>query len=1440
MIPVPMLALAVSPEDKQIRKIVTLDYPTGQNSVAIITSPGELFLQGYNHYGECGTDGTTAFYDHFAQITNINGINNYQCLDIFVAGGSFVYNIALPSDRRWMFTGSQAELLGDQSTAIASTPTELPAAYSEVTHAEHGAGSLREVRGTFGHNLWLYEFEDGFWGLYINGSNSSGIMLAQVAAPKLVAVSQHKFPHFCVTDDSASYMTEDGVLHVLGNAQAILGSDASTEPDYWVSYDVAALTSITSGAKFLDYRLDANVCAFIVGDDSSVLSHELAEGAVWFRIGSRNYYEPGENPPTVSRFFSGTGAHHVVDVESGDVYGFASSNKSGYLSYADSYNDSYMANNGCLVFSGAGKDIEWLINTSTYAGGHKDKEAKSFITFFVIDGKLYYSGSRVSSDGVNSAPEIFGKRCYTARSTLIPDVAYRNLIAKSISLGAISVEHATGETIQLQVALEPVNATVYAVSLNTDATSDQLQFTQDDPNLFYIKGLKAGTYNIQLTGKTGSPSAAISSNTVTVTFSTGISGSVSYIGPVGEIPGGDTYNTAEYFKTDVAYSLGVTASDVTIKYVSGDTSVLNFSGDGSTFTTNPAGGTAQVSVQAVKNSTGEVVSLGTVSITVGDAVVPISGVTACRNSFGDIYVDIANSRPGGEILYKVLDWNNTEIVDEGSTVDGWFMCDVSKQIDLFDDSYRYYIGTGTRKPLYVQVSGDRGRTWTSYTVYPEDKIDDSRTWSVVPAQGNEFLSQIMPVEKGNDGPLTIRDNTVQGLGWGDKDRLQVTPVDVSLTTELVKSAASNHVIDCSMFESMNAAQFYSKRLSHEGGINTLDTSTYGTDQGGGASYRSCLTLDVKPGEGAWCGVGGLAGKFGGLTGYNTVEVEISGEGLKELNALRLDLRKSDTSTGLARLCPESINGAAYNKVAAWQQKGSQTENDIFRISFCIYDAPNSVNFADIDQVYVVLLSDSSACINITRFTLLRRDPEFFLSEPAGALVVPSIGTAGEQVSIKGKALTSVSNIDSVTLAKNSECDLTGTVTGNDPFLTWSSDFGAVKGMEFDVWLPEGVVPVNSGHEHRNSVHVYWSTEEQPYVEANVTYAKVTSLGGGWWHCKVDTLANTSSSLNISGLRIDLPEVIYNTTEKTFKIGKVKLIMYTTCFGPAYHEMIDYCKELKGKDIGVLDPILWYASNNEGYLPVRDPDNYETYAKQYANALEYFAEEISVAGAADYLEIEDTRVSIIPLPRCYLHIFRSPTNPIVEAGGSTPDGGNTVTYQDGHGRIIVNDELEDLAISSDVLQIPTWPPQQISGYNVPGQTQDTSLTTTSINTMRTDLVNTICGTTGAKDSQRPNADQIPSPGKLRIYKDSAGNIVVDAVSISDTTSKWEIISVNHDYSNTYFTDTITTWPWTWSRDSQISYTGAEVSEVNFFISSISDADGGAPSYAMQFWGPVSKV
>ena len=1440
MIPVPMLALAASPTDKQISKIVTLDYPTGQNSVAIITGLGELFLQGYNHYGECAVGETTAFYDHFAQITNINGSNNYQCLDVFVAGGAFVYYLDLPTGKHWMFTGSQAELLGDQSTAIASTPTELPAAYSKVTHTEHGVGSLREVRGTFGHNLWLYQFEDGFWGLYINGSNSSEIMLAPVAAPKLLTVSQHKFPHFCVTDNCASYMTPDGVLHVLGNAQAIVGVDTTTGPDYWASYDIAALSSISSGVKFLDYRLDANICAFIVGDDSNTLSHELAEGAIWFRMGSRNYYERGSNPPTLSRFFPGPAAHHVVNVESGDVYGFANSNKSGYLSYADTYEDTYAAYNGCLVNFAWGREVEWVINTSTYAGGHKDKEAKSFITFFVIDGKLYYAGSRVSSDNVNSTPEIFGKRCYAARSILIPDVAYRNLPANSITVAAIDGQHATGETIQLQVENDPVGSTVYSISLNTNATSDQLQFTQDDPNLFYIKGLKAGTYNIQLAGKTGSPSVAISSNTVTVTFSTGVSGSVSYIGPVGEIPGGDTYNTADYFKVDVAYSLGVTASDVTIKYVSGDTSVLNFSGDGSTFTTNPAGGTAQVSVQAVKNSTGEVVTLGSVTVAVTRTIITISSVTACRNSFGDVYVDIANDTPGGAIFYKVMDWNNSGVVDEGSTVDGWFMYDVSKQINLFDDSYRYYMGTSTKKPLYVQVSGDRGATWTAYTTYPEDKLDDSRTWSVIPVQGNKFASQIMSVAKGNDGPLTIRDNTVAGLGWGDKDRLQVILRDVSLTTELVKSAASNHVIDCSMFDSMNAAQI--KARAAETYNVTLDTSTYGTAQGGGDSYRSCLKMLAPDNQSAHFVVDGLAGKLGGSTGYNTIEVEISGKDLKMLETFRIDLHNS-ANERLDVIYPESINGAAYNKVAAWKQKGKQVENDIFRISFCIHDASTSVNFADITRILVVVGYPNKpgiATVNVTRFTLLRRDPEFFLSEPAGALVVPSIGTAGEQVSIKGKALTSVSNIDSVTLAKNSEGDLVGTVTGNDQFLTWSSDFGAVKGMEFDVWLPEGVVPVNSGHEHRNSVHVYWSTEEQPYVEANVTYAKVTSLGGGWWHCKVDTLANTSSSLNISGLRIDLPEVIYNTTEKTFKIGKVKLIMYTTCFGPAYHEMIDYCKALKEKDIGVLDPILWYASNNDGYLPVRGSDNYETYAKQYANALEYYAEEISVASAEDYQQIEDTRVNIIPLPRYYSRIYGYPTNSIIEFGGATSDGGITVDYKEGYGRVLVNDELEDLAVGSAVLQIPTWPPQQVSGYNVPGGTPDTSLTKDSINTMHTNLVTTICGTTGAVDSQRSNADQIPSPDELKIYKDYAGNVVVEEVYIKDTTSKWEIINVKPDNSATHNVNTVTAWPWTWYRDNQISSTGAEVTDFNFYISSISDADGGAPSYSMQFWGPANKI
>ncbi len=1436
MIPVPMLALAASPTDKQISKIVTLDYPTGQNSVAIITGLGELFLQGYNHYGECAVGETTAFYDHFAQITNINGSNKYQCLDVFVAGGAFVYNLDLPSGRRWMFTGSQAELLGDQSTAIASTPTELPAAYSAVTHAEHGAGSLREVRGTFGHNLWLYQFEDGFWGLYINGSNSSEIMLARVAEPKLLAVSQHKFPHFCVTDNSASYMTTDGVLHMLGSVQSINGVDTSTGPDVWVGYEVSSLTSITSGVKFLDYRLDANVCAFIVGGDSNTLSHELAEGAVWFRMGSRNYYERGSNPPTLARFFPGTGAHHVVDVESGSIYGFANSNKSGYLDYNDSYSDNYVAYNGCLVAFQWGREIAWIINTSTYANGHKDKEAKSFITFFVIDGKLYYSGSRVSSDGTTSAPEIFGKRCHAARSILIPDVAYRNLPANSITVAAIDGQHATGETIQLQVANDPVGSTVYSVSLNTNAASDQLQFTQDDPSLFYIKGLKAGTYNIQLTGKTGSPSVAISSNTVTVTFSTGISGSVSYIGPVSELPGGDTYNTAEYFKTDVAYSLGVTASDVTIKYVSSNTNVLNFSGDGSTFTTNPAGGTAQVSVQAVKNSTGEVVTLGTVAVSVTKTIIIISGVTACRNSFGDVYVDIANDMPGGEILYKVMDWNNMEIVDEGSTVDGWFMYDVSKQINLFDDSYRYYMGTSTKKPLYAQVSGDRGATWTAYTTYPEDKLDDSRTWSVIPVQGNKFASQIMSVAKGNDGPLTIRDNTVAGLGWGDKDRLQVILRDVSLTTELVKSAASNHVIDCSMFDSMNAAQLMARAAATYN--VSLDTSTYGTAQGGGDSYRSCLTMSAAAGSSTFCRIDGLAGKFGGLTGYNTIEVEISGKGLKWLETLRVDLHDSN-NTFITAIFPESINGAAYNKVAAWKRKGSQTEDNIFRVSFCIHDVPTSVNLATIDKVLVAAgYVDGSgvANVNVTRFTLLRRDPEFFLSEPAGKSVVPAIGTSGKQVSIHGKALTSVSNIDSATLAKNSECDLVGTVTGGDPFLVWESNFGAVKGMEFDIWLPEGIVP--TGADGNTSVHLYWGTATQHFVEANITFPTPTLLGGGWWHCKADVLTNTSSGLSITGLRIDLPSMLYTNADKTFKLGKIKLIMYTTCFGPAYHEMIDFCASMRDRDVGVLDPTLWYASNNADYLPVRDPDNYETYAKQYANALEYFAEEISVAGAADYLEIEDMRVNITPLPRYYSYISET-NNSIVEFGGATNDGGITVDYKEGYGRVIVNDELEDLAIASAVIQIPTWPPQQISDYNV-GRTPDTSLTQAAIATMLMDLVNTITGKTGAKDNKRPNSDQIPSPDELKIYKDYAGNVVVEEVFIDDTTSKWEIINVNADNSATYGTNTVTSWPWTWYRDNQISVSGAEVNWINFYAHSISDADGGAPSYTFQFWGAVSKI
>lgn len=1430
MIPVPMLALAVSPTDKQISKIVTLDYPTGQNSVAIITGLGELFLQGYNHYGECGTDGTTAFYDHFAQITAINGSNNYQCLDVFVAGGAFVYNLDLPSGRRWMFTGSQAELLGDQSTAIASTPIELPAAYSAVTHTEHGAGSLREVRGTFGHNLWLYQFEDGFWGLYINGSNSSEIMLARVAEPQLLAVSQHKFPYFCVTDNSASYLTTDGVVHMLGNVQPILGVDTTTGPSYWIGYDVASLSSISSGVKILDYRLDANICTFIVGDDSNVLSHELAEGAVWFRMGSRNYYERGANPPAVSRFFPGTGAHHVVDVNSGSIYGFANSNKSSYLGYNESYEDAYVAYNGCLVAPQWGKNIAWIINTSTYANGHKDKDAKSFITFLVIDGKLWFAGSRVSSEGVNSAPEIFGKRCYALSSTLIPDVVYRNLPANSMTIAAITGQHATGETLQLQVANDPVGSTVYSVSLNTNATSDQLQFTQDDPNLFYIKGLKAGTYNIQLTGKTGSPSVAISSNTVTVTFSTGISGSVSYIGPVSELPGGDTYNTAEYFKVDIDYSLGVTASDVTIKYVSGDTSVLNFSEDGSTFTANLVGGTTQVTVQAVKNSTGEVVTLGSVTIAVTKTLITISGVTACRNSFGDVYVDIANDTPGGAILYKVMDWNNMEIVDEGSTVDSWFMYDVSKQIDLFDDSYRYYMGTSTKKPLYVQVSGDRGATWTAYTTYPEDKLDDSRTWSVIPVQGNKSLRQLMNITKGNDYALTVRDNTVAGLEWGDKDRLQVILRDVSLTTELVKSTASNHVIDCSMFDSMNAAQFFGRTESTGAISASLNTTYYGTAQGGGDHYRSCLILQTTGNKTLQQGIKGLAGKFGGLTGYNTVEVEISERALEALNTLQLDLRARDGAS-LATIYPESINGAAYNKVAAWKRKGSSTTDDIFRVSFCIHDALSSVNLANIDQVFVTLPGTTATFIVVTRFTLLRRDPEFFLSEPTGALVVPAVGTSGKQVSIRGKMLSSVSSIDSTTLAKNSECDLVGTVTGYDPFLVWESDFGAVKGMEFDIWLPEGYALSGPG------VHLYWKTSSQDYSEANITWADQILLGDGWWHCKATTLTNTSPALHMTGLRIDLPNSLYDHTDKSFKIGKVKLIMYTTCFGPAYHEMIDCCTALIDKGIGVMDPVLWYASNREGYLPVKGSDNYETYAKQYANALEYFAEEISVAGAEDYQQIEDMRVNIIPLPRYYRYLS-APT--AIEYGGLTTDGGNTVDYGEGYGRVIVNNELEDLAIASDVIQVPTWPPQLISGYTVGETLGASSLTPASVNTMVADLVDTIVGTLGAKDNQRSNADQIPSPDELKIYKDYAGNVVVEEVYIENTTSRWEIVNTNSLGGLVYSVSTITTWPWTWYRSDQITALGTEASVVSFYISSVSDADGGAPSYSLRFLQPASKI
>lgn len=1235
-----------------------------------------------------------------------------------------------------------------------------------------------------------------------------------------------------MTDNSASYLTTDGVVHFLGNVQPILGVDTTTGPSYWIDYDVASLSSITSGVKILDYRLDANVCAFIVGNDSNVLSHELAEGAVWFRLGARNYYERGSNPPKLSRFFPGPAAHHVVNVESGDVYGFANSNKSGYLSYADTYYETYAAFNGCLINSAESREIEWVINTSTYANGHKDKEAESFITFFVIDGKLWYAGSRVSSDGVTSTPEIFGKRCCAARSILIPDVAYRNLTADSMSLTAISEQHSTGETIQLSVALMPVNATVYAISLNTNATSDQLQFTQDDPNLFYIKGLKAGTYNIQLTGKTGPSGTAISSNTVTVTYATGVSGSVSYTGPVGELPGGDTYNTDDYFKTDVSYSLGVTADDVTIEYVCNN-KVIKFSEDGSTFTTSPSGGTAQVSAQAVKKSTGEIVTLGTVTVAVENTVITISAVTACRNSFGDVYIDIANDSPGGEIFYKVMDWNNSEIVDEGSTVDSWFMYDVSKQIDLFNDSYRYYMSASTRKPLYIQVSGDRGATWFAYTAYPEDKIDDSRTWCVIPVQGNKFLQQLMFVEKGDDGPLTLRDGSVNGFGWGDKDRLQVLFSDVSSTTELVKSGASNHVIDCSMFDSMNAAQLQSRATVAYG--TTLDTSTYGTAQGGGDNYRSCLTLSVAAGA-AYFRIEGLAGKFGGAAGYNTIEVEISRKGLTRLETLRLDLSDSN-STFITALFPESINGAEYNKVAAWKQKGSTTEDDILRISFCIHDVPASINLATIDKMLVAVGYNGESYIslvNVTRFTLLRRDPEFFLSEPNGAPVVPSIGTTGQQVSIRGKIVSSVNHIDSVSLAKDSEGDLVGTVTGSDPYLSWKSDFGAVKGVEFDVWLPEGVTPAQTPFQ------IFWATATQDFTEANSTYMGYTLRRDGWWHCKADVLTNTSSSLSITALRVNLPSSLYDNTDKSFKIGKVKLIMYTTCFGPAYHEMIDFCTSQRDMGVEVMNPVLWYASNADGYLPVRGSDNYEAYAKQYANALEYYAEEISVAGAEDYNHVEDMRVNITPLPR-YYHQTGAANGSVIEMGGITTDGGITVEYREGYGRVIVNNELEDLARASDVIQISAWPPQPVLGYVIPGtRASNTALAPTSVSTMIADIVGTVSGSEGGKDNQRPNVDSIPSPDELRIYKDFTGNVVVEKEWINPSTSKWGIINIKPSDGATYGTNTVTSWPWTWYRDNQISVTGAEVTEVCFYINSISDADGGAPSYSLRFAQPVSKI
>lgn len=813
--------------------------------------------------------------------------------------------------------------------------------------------------------------------------------------------------------------------------------------------------------------------------------------------------------------------------------------------------------------------------------------------------------------------------------------------------------------------------------------------------------------------------------------------------------------------------------------------------------------------------------------------ITISDVIACRNSFGDVYVDIANDTLGGEIFYQILDWNALEVVDEGSTVNGWFVCDVSKQLDLFGDSYRYYRDTGTRKPLFVQVSGDRGETWTSWTTYPEDKVDDSRLWCVTPVQGNKFMSQLMTVAKGNDSPLAIRDSLVSHLGWEDKDKLQVIFKDITLTTELIKVTGNNHVIDCSMFDSMNAAQL-NDRLSGTYGAVSLDTSTYGNDLGGGDNYRSCITMnwdDVN--EAAYWEIGGLAGKFGGSFGYNTIEVEISERGLAGLESLRINLYDSNKSY-LGVLYPESINGAAYNKVAAWKQKGSQTEDDIFRISFCVHDVPHTVNLAAVAVVRVEIggTSTVSGNVNITRFTLLRRDPEFFLSEPAGSVVVPDIGDATQQVSIQGKTIN-INQIDETTLTKNSEGDLVGTVTGTNPYLLWESDFGAVKGIEFDIWLPDYVL--EDSPDNVKSVHLYWKTASTPFAYENITYPTQTYLGDGWWHCRADTLTNVSSSLNMTGMRIDLPEDLYNTTDKSFKIGKVKLIMYTTCFGGAYHSMIDYCKELKDQGIFVLDPILWCASDREGYLPVKGSDNYETYAKQYANALEYYAEEISVAGAEDHYHIKDMRVNIIPLPRYYRYASEEISqSAIIEYGGLTTDGGSTVSYAEGYGRVVVNSEIEDLATGSDVIQIPAWPPQHLAGYDVAFYTTgSTSLTSAAINTMCEDIVATISGVVGGLENQRPLVDWIPSPSELNIYKDSAGNVVVEEEWISDSTSKWGILNTSVASSATYTDNVVTSWPWTWYRDDQLSVLGAEATQVNLYVSSISDEDGGAPSYSLQF-------